>query len=162
LEVLLTGLPDSVFIKDREGRFLLANQMVAHWMGNSPTSLRGQRDVDVYTPEMAIAFRKDEEEVMSSGMPMVNREERVVTPDGRELYLLTTKLPYIDRAGEIVGIIGISRNVTLRHGFDEQMKLVQAENTALREQVAEMAAMRIELARLTAAAAIRTPLTQAS
>jgi PAS domain S-box-containing protein len=78
LEVLLTGLPDAVFIKDREGRFLLANQMVAYWMGNSPTSLRGQRDVDVYPAEIALAFRKDEEAVMVSGMPMVNKEERVL------------------------------------------------------------------------------------
>jgi hypothetical protein len=111
--------------------------------------------VDVYPPEIALAFRKDEEAVMVSGMPMVNREERVVTPDGRELYLLTTKLPYRNKDGEIVGIIGISRNVTTRRSFDVQMKLAQAEMSELRKQVAETATLRAELARLNSEAASR-------
>ncbi len=85
LEVLLTGLPDSVFIKDREGRFLLANQVVAQWMGETPVSLRGKRDSDIYPPEVAAVFRKDEEDVMASGMPVINliRADRGFWPQAR-------------------------------------------------------------------------------
>lgn len=138
LEVLLTGLPDSVFIKDREGRFLLANQVVAQWMGETPASLRGKSDADIYPPELAAAFRKDEEDVMASGMPVINREENIRTVDGRDLCVLTTKLPYRNPAGEIVGVIGMSRNITLRKGFDAEMKSAQTEIATLRSEVARL------------------------
>ena len=138
LEVLLTGLPDSVFIKDREGRFLLANQVVAQWMGETPSSLRGKRDVEFFPAEMAALFRKDEESVMASGMPVINREETIRTHDGRELTVLTTKLPYRNPAGEIIGIIGMSRNITLRKSFDVEMKSAQEEIVALRAEVTRL------------------------
>ena len=138
LEALLTGMPDSVFIKDKEGRFLLANHVVAQWMGATPESLRGKRDVDFYPEAMAEAFRRDEEEVMASGMPVVNREERVKSADGRELVVLTTKLPYRNPSGEIVGIIGMSRNISLRKAFDEELKDAHMEIEALRAEVARL------------------------
>ena len=138
LEVLLTGLPDSVFIKDREGRFLLANQVVAQWMGETPASLRGKRDADIFPAELAAVFRKDEEDVMASGMPVINREETVRTMDGRELCVLTTKLPYRNPSGEIIGVIGMSRNITLRKGFDAEMKSAQTEIATLRDEVARL------------------------
>ncbi len=153
LEVLLTGLPDSVYIKDREGRFLLANQVIANRMGVTTAFLRGKRDVDLYPPELAAAFRKDEEAIMSTGMPLINREEMLRTPDGRDIHVLTTKLPYRNPAGEVIGIIGMGRNITLRKGYDEQMKLAQQEIMKLRAEVAETAELRAEVARLRAAAA---------
>ena len=146
LEALLTGMPDSVFIKDKEGRFLLANHIVAQWMGETPASLRGKRDADFYTEEEAAAFRQDEEDVMASGMPVVNREECIRSADGRELWVLTTKLPYRNAAGEIVGIIGMSRNISLRKAFDDQLK----------EAHAEIASLRAELTRLKGGAAPKT------
>ena len=158
LEVLLTGLPDSVYIKDREGRFLLANQVIANRMGVTQAFLRGKRDVDLYPPELAASFRKDEDAIMATGMPLINREEMVHTADGREVHILTTKLPYRNPAGEIIGIIGMGRNITLRKGFDNEIKLAQAEITALRAELAETVglreetvALRAEVARLTAA-----------
>jgi PAS domain S-box-containing protein len=144
LEVLLTGLPDSVYIKDREGRFLLANQVIANRMGVTTAFLRGKRDVDLYPPELAAAFRRDEEAIMSTGMPLINREEMLRTPDGREIHILTTKLPYRNAAGEVIGIIGMGRNITLRKGFDEQMKLAHEEIVKLRAEVAETDALRAE------------------
>jgi PAS domain S-box-containing protein len=138
LEVLLTGLPDSVFIKDREGRYLLANQVIAQWMGETPASLRGKSDTDVYPPDLAAIYRKDDDEVMASGMPVINREEVVNTKDGRELFVLTTKLPYRNPTGEIIGVIGMSRNITLRKGFDAEMKSAHAEIVALRAEVARL------------------------
>jgi len=109
-------------------------------MGETPSSLRGKNDSDVCSPEMAATFRKDEEDVMSSGMPVINREETVRTKDGRELCVLTTKLPYRNPAGAIVGVIGMSRNITLRKGFDAEMKLAQTEIAALRSEVARLTA----------------------
>ena len=140
LEALLTGLPDFVFIKDNEGRFLIANQILAKWLGGNLASPRGKCDADIYPPELAAACRKDEEQVMATGMPVINREEVVRTRDGRELFLLTTRLPYRNPEGKIIGIIGMSRNVTLRKGFDDQMKLAQSEIAALRAEVTQLKA----------------------
>ncbi len=150
LEVLLTGLPDAVFIKDKAGCFLLANQVIAQWLGCTPASLRGRHDFDYYPAEFVAAYRKDEEAILSTGMPLINKEEVLRTTDGRELFLLTTKLPYKNPSGEIVGIIGICRNVTLRKEYDVQMKLAHAEIESLR---AEVDPLRNEVARLTAALA---------
>ena len=150
LEVLLTGLPDSVYIKDKERRFLLANQVVAQWMGQTPASIHGKRSEDFYPPEFAAAFRQDDESVLASGMPVINREELVRTHDGRVLNVLTSKLPYRNPAGEVIGIIGMGRNITLRKGFDEQMKLAQAEIVTLRAELAETAELRVELTALRA------------
>jgi len=160
LEVLLTGLPDSVYIKDREGRFLLANQVVANRLGVTPAYLRGKRDVDIYPPELAAGFRKDEEAIIATGMPLINREQMILDADGRETHILTTKLPYRNAAGEVIGIIGMGRNITLRKGFDEQMKLAHEEIAKLRAEVAEIdelraeaVALRAELAQLNTAGA---------
>jgi PAS domain S-box-containing protein len=147
LEVLLTGLPDAVFIKDKSGHFLLANQVIAQWLGCTPASLRGRHDFDYYPAEFVETYRKDEEAILRTGMPLINKEEVLRTPDGRNLFLLTTKLPYKNQSGEIIGIIGICRNVTLRKEYDAQMKLVHAENESLR---AEVEPLRKEVARLTA------------
>ena len=135
LDVLLAGIPDPVFIKDRESRFLLANPAIAKMMGSTPAGLCGKRDADFCPPEMAAEYRGDEEEVMETGLPMINREERVMTADGRELWFLTSKLPYRNPQGEIMGIIGIARNITLRKSFDDQLKIAQAEIVALRAEL---------------------------
>lgn len=147
LEVLLTGLPDAVFIKDKSGHFLLANQVIAQWLGCTPASLRGRHDFDYYPAEFVETYRKEEEAILRTGMPLINKEEVLRTPDGRNLFLLTTKLPYKNQSGDIIGIIGICRNVTLRKEYDAQMKLVHAENESLR---AEVEPLRKEVARLTA------------
>jgi two-component system sensor histidine kinase/response regulator len=140
LEALLTGMPDAAFIKDREGRFMLANQVLAQWRGCTPAAMRGKRDVDFHPPEVAEAFRRDDIAVMASGMPVVNREERLPTADGRELWVLTTKLPYRNSHGEIAGIIGMSRNITLRKDFDVNLQEAQGEIVALRAEVARLKA----------------------
>lgn len=158
LEVLLTGLPDAVFIKDLNGCFILANHVVAQWLGTTPADLKGRNDFGFYPPDFVAAFRKDEESVIRSGMPVINREETLRAHDGRELFLLTTKLPYRNQMGEIIGVIGMCRNVTLRKEFDKQMMEAQAEIVSLRAEVLETGALRNEVARLTAAlAAITNP-----
>ncbi len=140
LEALLTGMPESAFIKDREGRFLLANNVLANWKGCTPAEMRGKTDRDFHEPETAEGFRRDDISVMESGMPVVNREERLRTADGRELWVLTTKLPYRNAHGEIAGIIGMSRNITLRKDFDVNLQEAQAEIVALRAEVARLKA----------------------
>lgn len=138
LEALLKSIPDSIFIKDTKGRFLLANPVLAGWMGTTPDKLQGKTDADFYADDMLHSFKQDDESVMSTGMPVINREEKVLTADGRELWVLTSKVPYTDKTGKLAGIIGLSRNITLRRDFEQQLSNANQEIAKLREQLAQL------------------------
>jgi PAS domain S-box-containing protein len=138
LEALLTSMPDSVFIKDTQGRFLLANKVVAGWLGTTPEAMRGKTDADFFTPEQMAAYKQDEDSVLTSGMPVINREEKVHTADGRELWVLTTKVPFRDHKDNLAGIIGMSRNITHRRDFQQQLNEAQQEIVRLRREIARL------------------------
>ncbi len=135
ISALLTGLPDSVFIKDREGRFILANNVIASWKGITPAEMKGKTVADFYPPDVAESIEADDRAIMETGMPIINREERITLADGRDLWVLTSKLPYRSPEGEIIGLIGISRNISLRHGIQERLLELQTENDALRKEL---------------------------
>ncbi len=140
LEALLTGLPDAIFIKDMQGRFLLANHVIANWMGTTPAGLRGRKDADFGLPDLVKLYEQDERAVMATGMPVINREEMVRTAEGKELWVLTSKLPYRNPEGKIIGLIGIARNISLRKAFDQELYSAQAEIAALRAEVERLKA----------------------
>jgi PAS domain S-box-containing protein len=112
LRALIDNLPDLIYIKDTERRFLAANTAVASVMGAaSPNDLLGKRDEDFY-PELAAAeFRVDDEQVLR-GAPLLNKEEPRTDHQGVTLQILTTKIPLRDRSGTITGLVGISRDIT--------------------------------------------------
>lgn len=138
IEAVLTGIPDAIFVKDRQARFLLANPPVAALMGTTPAGLRGKRDSDFCRADLAEKYRADEEEVMRSGLPMINREEKIVTPDGRELWFLTSKLPYRAPNGEVIGLIGIGRNVSARKSFSDELADAKQTIKTLRAEIAQL------------------------
>ncbi len=140
LEALLTGLPDAIFIKDLQGRFLLANQVLASWKGTTPAGLRGRKNVEFDSEELTQMYDQDDHSVITTGMPIINREEMVRTKDGKELWVLTSKLPYRNAEGKIIGLIGIARNISLRKAFDQELYSAQAEIAALRAEVERLKA----------------------
>ena len=127
LRTLIDNLPDFIYVKDAQGRFLLANVAVARLMGGTPDALLGKSDFDFYPREMAAQYWGDEQAVMQSGKPLVNREEDGLDPEGKKLSILTTKVPLRDDAGRVVGILGIGRDITAR-------VKVEAEVRAARER----------------------------
>ena len=112
---LLEQLPDFVYIKDRRGRFAFANQAARRNCPDSHgTHVIGKTDFDILDEETARAIFIAEQEVMSSGIALNGLEERIGMADGRVLWLMSTKTPLRDASGEIVGLIGISRDITER------------------------------------------------
>src|SRR5690606_1576571 len=90
---------------------------VADWIGSGGKAMEdvlGKTDFDMYPPELAEKFWADDKSVLDSGQPVVNREELAQDKDGNPIWLLTTKVPLKDRNGEITGIVGIGRNITLQ------------------------------------------------
>jgi methyl-accepting chemotaxis protein len=115
LRTLVDNLPDLIYVKDVDGRFLLANVAVARIMGaKSPSDLLGKTDFDFHPKELATLYHEDEQAVIRSGKPLLAREEECRDPSGNLMHLETTKIPLRDAAGTVSGLVGIGRDVTLR------------------------------------------------
>ena len=115
LRTLIDNLPDLIYVKDVDGRFLLANVAVARVMGaRSPSDLLGKNDFDFHPKELATLYHEDEQAVIRSGRPLLAREEECRHPAGHIMRLETSKIPLRDAAGTVTGLVGIGRDVTLR------------------------------------------------
>ena len=119
LRTLIDSLPDLIYAKDIDCKFLLANDACASVMGTNRIEVVGKGDFDFFPKELAQGFFEDEQKVMRSGEALHNRQEEVVDADGRRSYVLTTKVPLRDQSGRVIGVMGIGRDITAR---------VQAEN----------------------------------
>jgi len=123
LRAVLASLPDLIYVKDANSRFLFANQGTADVMGAaSGAELLGKTDFDFYPESLAGGFFRDEQRVIDSGEPLVSRDEHVREADGRIRYILTTKVPLRDPDGKPVGIIGIGRNITALKETEAELK----------------------------------------
>jgi PAS domain S-box-containing protein len=139
LRTLIDNLPDCIFVKDRERQFLTANMATARLMGcEYPNDLIGKKDEDFYPSSLGQEFRADEEKVLR-GEPMINKDEPHIDQLGGRREILTTKIPLRDNSGNIVGLVGIARDITelkqkelaLQSALAQQEKLVAELQAAL-------------------------------
>jgi methyl-accepting chemotaxis protein len=115
LRTLIDNLPDLIYVKDVNGRFLLANVAVARIMGaRAPGDLLGKNDFDFHSKELATLYHDDEQAVIRSGKPLLAREEECRHPAGHLVHLETSKIPLRDATGTVTGLVGIGRDITLR------------------------------------------------
>lgn len=113
LQQLTENISDNIYFMDREGRIVLLSQWGAKWLGfNSPAEVIGKTDFDLFSEEHATAASADEQHIMETGEPVIGLEEKETWPDGRVTWVSTTKMPLRDDSGAIVGIFGISRDIT--------------------------------------------------
>ena len=123
LETLMDNVPDAIYFKDRESRFTRINRYAAARFGiASPALAIGRTDFDFFTDEHAAQALRDEQEIIRTGQPLVNVEEKETLPNGEFRWVSTTKLPLRDRQGNIVGTFGISRDITERKKAEEQLQ----------------------------------------
>jgi two-component system, cell cycle sensor histidine kinase and response regulator CckA len=124
LRALIDNMPDLIYVKDAGSRFVLANCALAQLMGaKDPEDLLGKTDFDYFPKELATAFHSDEQAILEFGQPLVNQEERVVDAEGNAKWLSTSKVPLRNRKGEVHGIIGIGRDITVRVQAEEALRL---------------------------------------
>ncbi|MGQ9631470.1 MAG: PAS domain-containing protein [bacterium] len=122
LHTLLDNIPDHVYFKDTESRFVRISRALAHWFGLSdPAQALGKTDFDFFTEEHARQAYEDEQRIIRTGRPLVGMEEKETWPDGRETWVSTTKVPLRDREGNIIGTFGISRNITEHKRMEEAL-----------------------------------------
>lgn len=111
---MIDQVPDYLFVKDAESRFVVANRAVAADLGLAPDDLLEKTDFDLHRPELARSFFADEQEVVRTGKPRCDIEEFVLTSLGDQKWLSTSKVPLRDETGQVVGIVGVSRDITER------------------------------------------------
>ena len=114
LRTLIDHLPDSVYVKNLQGKFVTANPVTARFMGIShPSELIGKTDFDFYPPESARAFYDEEQRIIQSGEARINQEEPLTYRSAEtQGWLLSSKIPFLDNEGKIVGIVGIGHDIT--------------------------------------------------
>jgi len=113
LRTLIDNLPDSVYVKDYETRKLLANFADLEHMGlTREEDALGKTDFEIFPHDVAEHFYRDDKFVLKKGKPIINREERLVRPNGEECFLLTSKIPLFDEKGKVIGLVGIGHDVT--------------------------------------------------
>ncbi len=122
LRTLIDNLPDYVYVKDPQGRFVLANLAVARQMGfSSPDEIIGKSDFDFFPHELAARYRAEEEEMIRSGKGLFNHEGPTVDASkrGKNRWVSTTKVILRDAQGKVTGFIGLGRDITERKRMEE-------------------------------------------
>jgi two-component system, cell cycle sensor histidine kinase and response regulator CckA len=111
-KTIVDALPDALFLKDREGRITLENKAMAKLFGPESGRVLKTAFEEPIPREYAERYAADDRSVIETGQPIVNREEPFLTVAGTTGYLLTSKYPIRDSSGEIVGVVGVSRDIT--------------------------------------------------
>jgi diguanylate cyclase (GGDEF)-like protein/PAS domain S-box-containing protein len=113
LESLMDLIPDQIYFKDTKSRFVrISRALATRWGLEDPRDAVGKTDFDFFAEEHAQKAFADEQRLLQTGDELVSIEERETWQDGREAWVSTTKVPLRDRAGQIVGLFGISRDIT--------------------------------------------------
>jgi len=111
-QILLEQLPDAIYFKDLEHRFIRVNRTLASWYGlKDPAEAIGKKDADFFTPELAKSNDEAEAEILKTGIPRVDVEEKLVWPDGKVVWTASTRLPLRDSSGAVIGTFGIYRDI---------------------------------------------------
>jgi two-component system, cell cycle sensor histidine kinase and response regulator CckA len=136
LHAVIDATPDAVFVKDLEGRYILVNAAAARFIGLSQDEVIGKHDLDIYPPETARGFIEDDKQVLAAGVPRTF--EGVAKGEGgiTQTYLVT-KGVIRDKDGRIVGLFGISHDITARKHAEEALRKAEVEKQLRRGQKME-------------------------
>jgi rsbT co-antagonist protein RsbR len=135
LNSLLEHLPENIYFKDKESKFVRVGKAFVEYMGcKKADELVGKSDFDLFDEAHARPAYEDEQKIMKTGEP-IQKEEKEVYPDGSEKWVETTKIPRYNEKGEMVGTFGISRDITEKKLWEEER---EKKLVAQREELIEL------------------------
>jgi PAS domain S-box-containing protein len=123
LNSLIETTPDSIYFKDNNNCFIRINTTMVKRFGlNDAQEALGKTDFDFFDNEHALQAFEDEKQIITTGEPLIDKEEKEVWPGGTTTWVSTTKMPLRDRSGKIIGIMGISRDITERRFLETELR----------------------------------------
>lgn len=123
LRALMENIPDAIYFKDCESRFTRVNQAHARTLrAKDSAECIGRSDADYFKSDLALGWRLEEEEIVRSGQPLVDRIEQFQYPQGSLGWISTTKVPMFNRSGQVSGIAGVSRDITALKNSEEMLR----------------------------------------
>ncbi|HKF22236.1 MAG TPA: ATP-binding protein [Candidatus Angelobacter sp.] len=134
LEIILDASPAMIWYKDRDNRILRANRGAAESSGHTKREVQGRSAYELY-PLHAAKYHQDDLEVIAQGKPKLGIRETVMTASGKERFVITDKIPHLDRSGNIIGVIVFARDVTEQ--THTELALKQAEDQLRQSQKLE-------------------------
>ncbi len=122
LLVLMATIPDKIYFKDLQSRFVRNNPAHARSLGaSSPQFVIGKSDADFFSRAHAERALADEQTIIQTGQPVIGKIERLTLLDGSIAWASTTKMPWRDSAGKIIGTFGLSRDITATKIAEEKL-----------------------------------------
>ena len=118
---LLDTIPDMIYFKDLDNRFIMVNRAHADALHLTPEEIIGKTDLDLFPRELSRKYFNDDNKILRTGKPVIGKIERAPRPDGGVTFVSTTKMPHYDKAGKLIGTIGITRNITDKMVAQEEL-----------------------------------------
>jgi len=131
LLLLINSIPDLIFYKNDEGMYLGCNKAFEEFTGKTEQEIVNKTDLDLFPPDIADFFREQDRNMLSNGKSQRN-DEWGTYPNGRKVLLDTLKIPFVGTKNEILGLIGVSRDVTHKKKMeDELLKIEKLESVGV-------------------------------
>lgn len=111
---MIDHLPDYIYVKDAQERFVISNLAHAQAAHVTPDALIGKHAFDLFAPELAAQYHADDYSVIQSGQSLLNVERTTVDSVGQPRHVLTSKVPLRDNEGNVIGLVGLSHDITER------------------------------------------------
>jgi PAS domain S-box-containing protein len=138
LRALLDYIPDRIYFKDVNCRFMRCSKSMARRLGlDDPREVIGKTDFDFHPSEQAQEFYNDEQRILVSGQPLINKLEKQVDVDGKEIWASVTKVPIYTQAGTIAGLVGLSRDITQLKQTEQALRQAEEKYRAIYENSVE-------------------------
>ena len=126
-KALFDNLPDAVYVKDIHFRKILANPIDLQYMGfTSEADIIGKTDAEIYDTEVSESSYADEREIFQTGISIINKENFFIDNKGLKHWMLNSKVPFRNNLNEIIGLVGISREITERKKEETRLKLLES------------------------------------
>jgi PAS domain S-box-containing protein len=135
LKTLLNTIPDLVWLKDPRGIYLSCNPRFGEFFGAAEEHIVGKTDYDFVNKELADFFRQHDQKAVASEKPSVNEEEITFASDGHQEYLETIKTPMYGTEGQLIGVLGIARNISDRRSAAEMLQSALKEKEVLLREI---------------------------
>jgi PAS domain S-box-containing protein len=125
LRTLIDNMPDRIYAKDTDSRFIICNNALVKRMGKSShEEVIGKSDLDLLPGDLSKSYYEREQEIIRTGKPLIDHEESMGTVSGMIRWNLTTKVPFRDSNGKILGIVGIGKDITDRKRKETEVQVL--------------------------------------